>query len=176
MKKLLSISLIAMFVFVGCAPVNPVEKKIENVPVETKKVDDKDAAVEKVVPEENKKVAPAETKKIVPEKEPEAKVEEPKTQPEEVKPQAEPVTVAPQTKVVMISDFAFVPSSVTINKGDTIVWKHDDVATHTVVSPGLFETQNLERGGSFSFKFDTAGTYDYYCGIHSSMRGTVVVK
>lgn len=80
------------------------------------------------------------------------------------------------TNVVTISNFAFAPVTITINKGDTVTWKHDDVATHTVVSSGLFESPDLERGKTFSFKFDAAGTYNYHCGIHPSMQGTVVVK
>jgi len=78
--------------------------------------------------------------------------------------------------VVTIKDFSFTPSVITVNKGDTVTWKHDDVATHTIVVPGLFESPNLERGASAAFKFDTVGTYEYHCGIHTMMKGTVVVK
>ncbi|PIZ75490.1 hypothetical protein COY05_03965 [Candidatus Peregrinibacteria bacterium CG_4_10_14_0_2_um_filter_38_24] len=80
------------------------------------------------------------------------------------------------SNVVMIADFSFAPKTITVNSGDTVVWRHWDVAAHDVVSPGLFKSPILERGKVFSFKFEKAGTYEYYCGIHPSMRGVVVVK
>jgi plastocyanin len=40
---------------------------------------------------------------------------------------------------------------------------------------GKFD-QRVEGGKTFSFTFADAGTYDYFCNIHNSMRGTVTVK
>ncbi|TMF72809.1 MAG: hypothetical protein E6I18_16645, partial [Chloroflexi bacterium] len=34
----------------------------------------------------------------------------------------------------------------------------------------------LEAGKTFTVKFDEAGSFDYFCSIHTSMHGTVVVK
>ncbi|HEX2626095.1 MAG TPA: plastocyanin/azurin family copper-binding protein, partial [Candidatus Limnocylindrales bacterium] len=31
------------------------------------------------------------------------------------------------------------------------------------------------NGGTFSFKFDAAGTYAYFCQVHPSMTGTITV-
>jgi plastocyanin len=36
--------------------------------------------------------------------------------------------------------------------------------------------QSLDAGKSFSFTFAETGTYDFFCNIHQSMRGTVTVK
>lgn len=154
---------VSMFVFVGCVPKNGIQEKIENVSVEAEdeKVNDEIAPVEKLEVEESK----AEEKKVVEPKVEEEKVEEPKVE-----------VVVPKTKVVMISDFAFAPNVVTLNVGDSVLWKHDDVAAHDVVSAGLFKSPFFERGGNFSFKFEKAGTYEYYCSIHPAMKGTVVVK
>jgi plastocyanin len=33
----------------------------------------------------------------------------------------------------------------------------------------------LAKGETFEFKFDKAGTYDYTCGVHPSMKGTITV-
>jgi len=96
------------------------------------------------------------------------------TTPVEKQPVVSDTTVG--TNIVTISNFAFAPAVITVNVGDSVLWKHDDVAAHDVVSAGLFKSPFFERGGNFSFKFEKAGTYEYYCSIHPAMRGTVVVK
>ena len=46
---------------------------------------------------------------------------------------------------------------------------------HTVVINGG-QDRSLKKGDSFNHTFDTAGTFTYYCKIHPSMKGTVVVE
>jgi len=55
--------------------------------------------------------------------------------------------------------------------------------THTVTSgtpgnpSGMFNSGNMGMNGSFSFTFNTAGTYSYYCMPHqATMHGTVVTQ
>jgi len=82
---------------------------------------------------------------------------------------------------ISIKGFAFNPSQQSVAKGATITWTNDDGATHTVTSgvpgtpSGKFD-QRLETGKTFSFTFADAGTYEFFCNIHNSMRGTVTVK
>jgi plastocyanin len=33
----------------------------------------------------------------------------------------------------------------------------------------------LDTGGKFSFIFDKAGAFEYFCGLHPHMKGKVVV-
>jgi plastocyanin len=40
---------------------------------------------------------------------------------------------------------------------------------------GKFDGQ-VAGGGTFSFTFTDAGTYQYFCSIHSSMNATITVK
>jgi plastocyanin len=77
---------------------------------------------------------------------------------------------------VSIKDFAFNPADVTVAKGTTVTWKNDDSATHRIKSgDGSFDSDDLKNGDSFEHTFDTAGTFDYICGIHPSMKGKVTV-
>lgn len=77
----------------------------------------------------------------------------------------------------------FVPSSVSIKKGDTVVWTNKDTAAHTVTSgspangpSGTFDSSLLIGGNSFEHTFDSIGSVDYFCMVHPWMTGNVKVS
>ena len=77
----------------------------------------------------------------------------------------------------------FVPASVTVNKGDTIVWSNDDTAAHTVTSgtptegpDGVFDSGLSMAGSTFEIVADTSGSYDYFCMVHPWMIGNLRVN
>jgi len=82
---------------------------------------------------------------------------------------------------ISIKGFAFNPNQPSVAKGATITWSNDDGTTHTVTSgvpgtpSGKFD-QRVEPGTMFSFTFSESGTYEFFCNIHNSMRGTITVK
>ena len=83
----------------------------------------------------------------------------------------------PTTHYINIQGYAFSPSSITINVGDTIVWTNYDSASHTVTSnDGTFDSGSITNGNTFSFTFTNAGTFDYYCAPHPGMTGSVTVQ
>jgi len=79
---------------------------------------------------------------------------------------------------VAIEDFEFGPEELTVEAGTTVRWTNDDDATHSVqASEGEeFESDDLAQGDTFEHQYAEAGEYPYDCGIHSYMRGTVVVE
>ena len=79
----------------------------------------------------------------------------------------------------------FVPSEVTINVGDTVIWQNNDSGTHTVTSgiiddpskwSEIFESGFAKPGVEYQYTFDTAGDYPYLCQLHPWMIGKVIVK
>ncbi len=81
------------------------------------------------------------------------------------------------------TDTCFVPSSVSISAGSTVVWMNDDTAAHTVTSgspatgpDGVFDSSLVMVGASFEVTFDDAGSIDYFCMVHPWMTGTVNVS
>ncbi|MBU1671918.1 MAG: cupredoxin family copper-binding protein [Actinobacteria bacterium] len=78
-------------------------------------------------------------------------------------------------KSVSIKNFSFDPSSLTVDVGDRVVWTNDDDVDHTVTGTGL-DSGTLKPGDTYSFTFDTAGTYNYQCTLHPAMQGQVVVE
>ena len=79
---------------------------------------------------------------------------------------------------VNIQDFAFAPSTMTIKVGTTITWTNMDSAPHTVVSNSGSEisSETLSNGQKYSHTFNTPGTFAYHCGVHTSMKGTIIVE
>ena len=81
------------------------------------------------------------------------------------------------------SNACYLPQDITISTGDTVQWDNVDTAAHTVSggSPangpsGVFDSSLLMAGGDYSFTFDDAGNYDYFCMVHPWMVGSVTVN
>jgi plastocyanin len=78
---------------------------------------------------------------------------------------------------ILIKDFMFTPTTVTIKAGTTVTWTNKDDEPHTVASDtALFRSSALDTGETFTFKFDHPGTYHFTCSIHKYMVGTIVVE
>jgi amicyanin len=77
---------------------------------------------------------------------------------------------------VDITNFAFAPASLAVKVGDTVTWTNKDEEPHNVVAnDGSFHSPGMDANATFSFTFTKAGSFDYICGIHPFMHGTVVV-
>jgi plastocyanin len=76
---------------------------------------------------------------------------------------------------VSISNFSFAPSNITVEQGTKVTWTNNDQAAHTVDST-VFNSPTLNQGQSFEYTFNTKGTFDYTCGIHPNMKGSVTVR
>lgn len=74
------------------------------------------------------------------------------------------------------------PTLIDIQVGDSVTWRNDDSAIHTVSSgtPGLgvdgrMDSGIMNPGDTFTHTFDKAGVYGYYCLVHPWMTGTINV-
>jgi plastocyanin len=75
---------------------------------------------------------------------------------------------------VTIKSFLFQPEEVTIARGGTVTWANEDDVSHTVRFADE-ESSALQKGGTYSKKLDSTGSFDYTCGIHPSRKGKVKV-
>jgi plastocyanin len=82
-----------------------------------------------------------------------------------------------QESMVMIKDGSFQPSVLTVPIGTTVEWHNQDGVQHSVVSniQGLFDSGILTSGEKYAYNFNAPGSYDYHCGIHTGMQGTITV-
>ena len=107
----------------------------------------------------------------------------------------------PAPKAVAIKGFAFNPTPLEVAKGTTVTWTNEDNVPHTVttgVAPPTFpplpsgasptpfpslssgdgrvNSGRIEASRTFSFTFNDAGTYNYFCAVHPAMRATITVR
>jgi plastocyanin len=88
-----------------------------------------------------------------------------------------PAQENPQATVsnISIQNFAFNPATLTVKPGTTVIWTNNDTAPHQIKSEA-FNSASMSKGQTFSFTFPDAGTYDYFCSIHPSMKGRIIVQ
>jgi len=85
--------------------------------------------------------------------------------------------VASGDVAIDIADFAYSMPTVEVAVGTTVTWTNQDSTAHTVSQVGGgFESGKIDSDGTFSFTFDTPGTYEYFCQYHPNMKATIVVK
>lgn len=97
---------------------------------------------------------------------------------------------------VEVENISYQPAEMTVLAGTEVTWvNRDENVRHTVTSgiggdngiPGVEEPKPNEpdgkfdgnlpgAGDDFAFTFEEAGEYSYFCVVHPSMRGTVVVE
>lgn len=90
------------------------------------------------------------------------------------------LAVDAQVTITQTSDtmsLRYDPSSLTVSVGSTITWVNNGATTVTVTSPdGLFDSESISPGDSFSYTFDTPGTFRYFCVPYPHMKGVIVVS
>lgn len=87
-----------------------------------------------------------------------------------------------ETALIEIENFAFSPAQLTISAGTEVTVTNLDSAPHTFTAgtdaapePDVFDSGLLQQGESFTFVFDEAGTFAYYCDRHPPMQGEITV-
>jgi plastocyanin len=78
---------------------------------------------------------------------------------------------------VTIRDFDFGPGSIKVTAGQSITWTNADDTPHVVaVVGGQGQRSRLMlKGETATLAFDQPGTYEYVCGLHPGMKGSVEV-
>jgi plastocyanin len=110
-------------------------------------------------------------------------------------------TASPKPVAISIKSFAFNPVTIEVPKGTTVTWTNEDAVNHTVTtgtppptaapaasgaaptpSPSLstgdgkVNSGRIQAANAFSFTFNEAGTYAYFCAVHPRMVATITVR
>jgi predicted secreted protein with PEFG-CTERM motif len=81
------------------------------------------------------------------------------------------------------NNMCYMPYNAALDPGGEAMWHNIDDMAHTVSSgtpaeglDDIFDSGLVPAGGMFSYKFEEAGTYDYFCMVHPWMTGIVTVS
>jgi len=77
--------------------------------------------------------------------------------------------------VSILSD-GFFPSTITLYKGDTLVFVNNDGLTHSFSVPELFRSGDVPTGGTFSYKFGNTSLLTYTCTREDGKILIIIIK
>ena len=105
----------------------------------------------------------------------------PTVQPAPVNTTAEPTaTPTPQVVVtIRLTNYNTVDPSgtVVIQKGTKVVWENQMMSRDDMIKvEGLFTSPTIYTGGSFSYTFDNAGSYNWMSTLNGAFKGTITVQ
>jgi plastocyanin len=82
------------------------------------------------------------------------------------------------SSTVSIDNFTFSPKELKVKAGTIVTWtNHDDIPHGIASSNNAFaKSKALDTDDSYSSKFTTPGTYQYFCYIHHQMVGSIIVE
>lgn len=78
---------------------------------------------------------------------------------------------------IEIRDLTFGPKRLDVTVGDSLVWVNHDLFPHTATADGAagWDTGSIPASESRGAVARRPGTYDYFCRVHPTMHGRVVV-
>lgn len=79
------------------------------------------------------------------------------------------------THTVTIEGMRFVPETLTVQRGDEVVWVNRDLVPHTATGPG-FDSRSIAAGARWTMRATKPGTHPYVCTFHPTMKATLVVR
>lgn len=92
------------------------------------------------------------------------------------------ITISDTVANVSIQASGYVPATIKVAKGQEITWINNDTAPHRITAdqdelPAFDTRELLEKGDSYTYVFETPGTYRYYDPADSQgFVGTIVVE
>lgn len=88
-----------------------------------------------------------------------------------------PRTHGPSAHTVTIHGLRFVPESLTVATGDTVVWDNQDIVPHSATEQShVFDTDTIAPHAQGRAVLARAGRFEYQCIVHPDMHGVLVAR
>lgn len=89
----------------------------------------------------------------------------------------QPISVTiPPTARVALRNLTFQPAVLHVPAGTVVTWENQDLTVMHNVKAGDWDSGHLGAKQTYSRTFATGGTYDYFCDLHATMTGQIVVQ
>lgn len=82
----------------------------------------------------------------------------------------------PKSYTVEIKQMVFTPAEISVNKGDKITFINNDILAHNVTEQSSKLWASPELAPKQSWTMEANSSADYYCTIHPTMKGKIIVK
>lgn len=89
---------------------------------------------------------------------------------------ASALPIGPELHVVEIKDMKFQPESLSVKRGDTVMWINHDMVTHCVTEEKTKAWTSSNIVANASWKMVIKSDADYFCAIHQVMKGKITVQ
>ncbi len=82
------------------------------------------------------------------------------------------------THYIIIKDSSFSPATLTVATGSSITFVNDTDFEHSIVSDDSSAILSgvIAHKTSFFYKKDTVGIITYHCGLHPTVKGTIILR
>jgi plastocyanin len=79
---------------------------------------------------------------------------------------------------VKIAGMQFKPAVLKVKTGEEVIWINTGNMPHTVTgsNDNRLASLRMDNGSMFKHTFNEPGTYTYYCALHPSMTGKIIVE
>jgi plastocyanin len=82
-----------------------------------------------------------------------------------------------KTRTVAIENMQFSPASLSVHRGDRILWVNKDLFPHTVTAANkVFDSGSIAAGESWTLIATQNGEFAYQCAFHPTMKGSMSVQ
>jgi plastocyanin len=84
---------------------------------------------------------------------------------------------APTVHTIVIDGMRFIPQTVEVKRGDTVVWRNKDPFPHTATATGGGPASPaIAAGARWTYTATKRGRFPYLCTLHTTMTGLLVVE
>ena len=83
---------------------------------------------------------------------------------------------AQQAHTIAIENLRFEPQTLTVRRGDRVVWANKDLVPHTATAAKSFDSHAIAANASWTYTARTPGRYEYMCTFHPAMKATLVIE
>ena len=88
-----------------------------------------------------------------------------------------PALAAAATHTIVMEGVAFVPETLTVKQGDTVVWVNKDLFPHTATAQDRrFDSGEMAPNATWKYTATKKGSVPYVCTLHPTMKGALVIE